>query len=40
VKCGSAAERGRVIAAFKKNGITRLPDGRAIADIVTVKAGR
>ena len=32
----SASDRTKVIAAFKKHGITRLPDGRRIEDIVVV----
>ncbi|MDP8223077.1 MAG: hypothetical protein P9L99_06940, partial [Candidatus Lernaella stagnicola] len=33
----SSSERSAVLAAFKKRGITRLPDGRKIEDIVFVR---
>ena len=32
----SSAERTKVIAAFKKHGITQLPDGRKVEDVVVV----
>ncbi len=34
VTVGTKAERDRVIAVFKKHGWEKLPDGRAVADIV------
>ena len=36
VAAKSSAQRTQVIEAFKKHGITRLPDGRKIEDIVVV----
>ena len=34
IKTGSAAERKRILAIFRKHGITRLPDGRKVEEIV------
>jgi hypothetical protein len=36
VAVSSQSQRRQVIQAFKKHGITRLPDGRRIEDIVVV----
>jgi len=36
IAVGSEAQRRQVIQAFKKHGITRLPDGRRVQDIVVV----
>ncbi len=34
IKTGSAAERKRILAIFRKRGIVRLPDGRKVEEIV------
>ena len=36
VSAGSASERQRIIAVFKKHGVTKLPDGRRIEDAIVV----
>lgn len=34
IKTGSPAERKKILAIFRKHGITRLPDGRKVEEIV------
>lgn len=37
VNVSSATERTQVLAIFKKHGLSRLPDGRAIEDVVRIR---